>query len=195
MGGYISTAAGSVTQPDSALHMIVNIYKGGPLIVAGGVLVVLLFYHLESILEEAYKVPGSHSGFFGGLGIGSDVIPDYNKMYKEQAALIHRLADKFGGVFLGRCADAVLADTPDCYHIFIYADDAFREKRSKEAYEGISLKEMDKEDVSRQRYYNYYTGRTWGDPLNYDLMINTGKIDLEDAADLIIDYIEKVQSE
>ncbi len=26
---------GSVTQPDSALHMIVNIYKGGPLIVAG----------------------------------------------------------------------------------------------------------------------------------------------------------------
>ena len=140
-------------------------------------------------------MPGSHSGFFGGLGIGSDVIPDYNKMYKEQAALIHRLADKFGGVFLGRCADAVLADTPDCYHIFIYADDAFREKRSKEAYEGISLKEMDKEDVSRQRYYNYYTGRTWGDPLNYDLMINTGKIDLEDAADLIIDYIEKVQSE
>ena len=130
---------------------------------------------VESILEEAYKVPGSHSGFFGGLGIGSDVIPDYNKMYKEQAALIHRLADKFGGVFLGRCADAV--------------------KRSKEAYEGISLKEMDKEDVSRQRYYNYYTGRTWGDPLNYDLMINTGKIDLEDAADLIIDYIEKVQSE
>ena len=112
-----------------------------------------------------------------------------------ESALIHRLADKFGGVFLGRCADAVLADTPDCYHIFIYADDAFREKRSKEAYEGISLKEMDKEDVSRQRYYNYYTGRTWGDPLNYDLMINTGKIDLEDAADLIIDYIEKVQSE
>lgn len=54
---------------------------------------------------------------------------------------------------------------------------------------------MDKEDVSRQRYYNYYTGRTWGDPLNYDLMINTGKIDLEDAADMIIDYIEKVQSE
>lgn len=40
---------------------------------------------VESILEEAYKVPGSHSGFFGGLGIGSDVIPDYNKMYKEQA--------------------------------------------------------------------------------------------------------------
>ena len=55
MGGYISTAAGSVTQPDSALHMIVNIYKGGPLIVAGGVLVVLLFYHLDKQYPDIMK--------------------------------------------------------------------------------------------------------------------------------------------
>ena len=51
---------------------------------------------------------------------------------------------------------------------------------------------MDKENTTRQRYYNYYTGRTWGNPLNYDLMINTSHIDLEAAADLILDYIEKV---
>ena len=122
------------------------------------------------------------------------MIPDYNKMYKEQAALIRKLAEKSGGVFLGRCADAVLSDVKNCYHIFIYADDDFREKRSKEAYDGISLKEMDREDVSRQRYYNYYTGRTWGNPLNYDLMLNTSHIELEDAADMILAYIEKVQN-
>ena len=62
-------------------------------------------------------------------------------------------------------------------------------------YGGLSLKEMDREDNSRRRYYNYYTGRTWGDPLNYDLMINTSHIDLQDAADLILDYAEKVQRE
>lgn len=150
---------------------------------------------VENILEEAYRVPSGHSNFFAGFGIGNDIIPDYNKMYKEQAALIRRIAEKSGGVFLGRCADAVLSDIPDCYHIFVYADDAFREKRSKEVYGGISLKEMDDEDVSRQRYYNYYTGRTWGDPLNYDLMVNTSHIDLEDAAEIILDYVEKVQSE
>ena len=150
---------------------------------------------VENILEEAYRVPSGHSNFFAGFGIGNNIIPDYNKMYKEQAALIRRIAEKSGGVFLGRCADAVLADIPDCYHIFVYADDAFREKRSKEVYGGISLKEMDDEDASRQRYYNYYTGRTWGDPLNYDLMVNTSHIDLEDAAEIILDYVEKVQSE
>lgn len=56
LGGYISTTAGSVAQPDSALHMIINIYKVGPLIVAGGALIVLLFYHLDKqysgIMEE-----------------------------------------------------------------------------------------------------------------------------------------------
>lgn len=56
VGGYISTSVGQAVQPDSALSMIVNIYKAGPLIVAGGVFVVLLFYHLdrqyEHIMEE-----------------------------------------------------------------------------------------------------------------------------------------------
>lgn len=54
---------------------------------------------VEHIFEEAYRVPSGHGSFFGGLGIGRDVIPDYNKMYKEQATLIRQLADKSGGVF------------------------------------------------------------------------------------------------
>ena len=55
LGGYISTAAGSAVQPDSALHMIVNIYKCGPLIVAAGVLLVLLFYHLDKQYPDIMK--------------------------------------------------------------------------------------------------------------------------------------------
>ena len=72
---------------------------------------------VESILDEAYKVPGGMD-IFSGLSFGGDVIPDYNKMYREQATLIRKLAQLSGGVFLGRCADAVLADQKDCYHIF-----------------------------------------------------------------------------
>ena len=87
-------------------------------------------------------------------------------------------------------SDAQTDKQPHPNVIFIYADDAFREKRSKEAYEGISLKEMDKEDVSRQRYYNYYTGRTWGDPLNYDLMINTAAIGIDGAVETIKNYLK-----
>ena len=51
---------------------------------------------VENILEEAYRVPSGHSNFFAGFGIGNNIIPDYNKMYKEQAALIRRIAEKSG---------------------------------------------------------------------------------------------------
>lgn len=147
---------------------------------------------VESILEEAYNVPGG-MGIFSGFALGSDMVPAYNKMYKEQAALIKKLANISGGVFLGRCADAILEGTPNCYHIFIYASDEFRKKRSHDFYGDMTLKEMEREDKTRQRYYNYYTDRTWGNPQNYDLMINTTELPLKDAADMIIQYIERVQ--
>lgn len=113
---------------------------------------------VESILDEAYKVLGGMD-IFSGLSFGGDVIPDYNKMYREQATLIRKLAQLSGGVFLGRCADAVLADQKDCYHIFIYASNEFRKKRSHDFYGDMTLKEME----------------------------------LEDAAELILQYIERVQ--
>lgn len=45
--GYISTAAGSVTQLESALNCIVAIYKFGPVIVAGIAVVTLAMYRLD----------------------------------------------------------------------------------------------------------------------------------------------------
>ena len=41
---------------------------------------------VENILEEAYRVPSGHSNFFAGFGIGNNIIPDYNKMYKKQVS-------------------------------------------------------------------------------------------------------------
>ena len=43
------------TQPQSALNMIIQIYKFGSLIVAGGVLIVLLFYKLDKKYADIMK--------------------------------------------------------------------------------------------------------------------------------------------
>lgn len=150
---------------------------------------------IESILEMAYKMPENNmGGFMDGINsLGYESIPSYNKMYKEQAKAILEIAEKEDAVFLGRCADVVLKDYSRCYHFFIYADEEFRQNRAKEIY-GKSIKELDKENKTRERYYNYYTGQKWGDPVNYDLMINTSRFSVSKAADLIIDYIERMQS-
>ena len=55
LAGYISTSTGVASQPESALNMIVQIYKIGPLIVAGGVLIVLLFYKLDEKYADIMK--------------------------------------------------------------------------------------------------------------------------------------------
>ena len=87
----------------------------------------------------------------------------------------------------------MLRDFPHHYSFFIYADSEFKEKRARELYGNASLKELEKEDKNRADYYQYYTGQKWGDCGNYDMMINTGRIGLEDVADLILDYVERRQ--
>ena len=152
---------------------------------------------MDTILDMSYKMPDNSMGSFmeGVNSLGYESIPSYNKMYREQAKVIRRIAEKESAVFLGRCADVVLKEFPECYNFFIYADEEFRRERAKEFYGNKSIKELEKENKTRERYYNYYKGQKWGDPLNYDLMINTSRFSVQKAADLIWDYVTSCQSE
>ena len=231
MAGYVSATNGSQVQPQSAINMIIDLYKFGPMLVWIIIIIVLYFYKLdkhgsggrelakilakkmgvkcydreivyraaakmgnedmgkETMLENSYQTP--HEKMGAGDEWAFDTIPSYNQMYQQQSVTIMQIAKRESAVFLGRCADAVLKDYPGHYSFFVYADEKFREERSPEYYGGMSLKEMEKEEETRERYYNYYTGRKWGDPENYHMMINTSEISLEDAAELILNYIKK----
>ncbi|MBM6834306.1 AAA family ATPase, partial [Megamonas hypermegale] len=92
-----------------------------------------------------------------------------------------------------RSADYVLEDEPNHFSIFVCANDAYREQRGKDVYDGKTLKELNQEDDKRARYYNYYTGKKWGDPVNYDLVVNTSNESLDKIADAIIEYINTVK--
>ena len=146
----------------------------------------------HAIMEASYNAPENCLGNLGDYAY--EKVPQHNRMYIEQAKVIREVAREDGSaVFLGRCADYILKDFPNTYSFFIYADEAFRQKRSQDHYGNRTLKELDAEDAQRERYYAYYTGQTWGEPQNYDLMINTSRISLESAADLILAYIEICQ--
>ena len=145
--------------------------------------------NFHDLIERSYNAPDNCLGNLGDYAY--ERVPQHNRMYIEQAKVILEVAKEDGSaVFLGRCADYILKDQPNTYSFFFYADDDYRLARAKTHYVGHTIKELDAEDKHREQYYAYYTGRTWGDPQNYDLMINTSKISLEAAADLIISYIE-----
>lgn len=124
---------------------------------------------------------------------GSHFGESSTSMFLSEAQVIRQMADKNPCVILGRSADYILRENVNVFSIFVCADDAFREERGKKTYQGKTLKELNAEDEKRARYYNYYTGKTWGAGSSYDLVVNTSKEPLDKIADAIIAYVKIVR--
>ena len=112
-------------------------------------------------------------------GVETEEIMTPEKLFMIQAKVIHELALEHDScIFVGRCADVVLKDHENCYSFFIHSPVKDRIKRLVET-EGVSerqAKKMIKQtDWERSSYHNYYTKQKWGDPGNYDLMINSAR--------------------
>ena len=94
---------------------------------------------------------------------------------------------------MGRCADYVLREMPGVTNIFVYAEYEDRVKRAVEAYgdDPAKVREIiSTYDKARQNYYNYHTGQKWGEYKNYNLAVNSSYISEEEAANLIVSYVE-----
>ena len=121
-------------------------------------------------------------------------LPLNEKIFLVQSQVIKEVADQGSCVIVGRSADYVLSENPNCINVFIYADLEDRVKRAVELY-GLDAKNAKnaviKTDKKRAGYYNYFTGKKWGRLENYDLAINTSKITLDDVVEILKLYVEK----
>ncbi len=118
-----------------------------------------------------------------------------NNLFVEQSKLLKELAEKSDCVIVGRCADSILKDfSPVRIRLFAELDariERCRQRADKtEEYTDREIKQKINEvDKARAKYYQFYTGRKWDDPLNYDFLINTTDKDIkklvEDIASVI----------
>ena len=143
---------------------------------------------IQTVIDHAYDTPNDFISSISSL-IGQGV-PRQNQMYIQQARIIRELAAGDSAVFVGRCADYILRDVSNHFSFFIYAEDEHRREVVSKLYKDFSFDDVHDVDKKRKSYYAYYTGRTWGDPQNYDLMINTTKLSTEAAAKIILDYVD-----
>ena len=111
-------------------------------------------------------------------------------LFVAESKIIQELAEKEPCIIVGRCADFILKDYPKVLKIFCYSDMDSAIERCTEEY-GIRKEDAEAEirRINRNRihHYEYYTGRKWGEPHHYNLMLNTGSISLETACKLIKD--------
>ena len=168
----------------------------------------ILFYD-KTIIELAAKKSGlstdfiekseehASNSFLFNLASSSYTAPSYmfhydlpiaDKAFFAQASVIKELAAKDSCVIVGRCADYILRNEPNCIKVFVHANMEDRKKRIENIYK-ISADEVEskinKIDKGRANYYRHYTSEKWGDIFNHDLAINTSIVGINGAVRVI----------
>lgn len=165
-------------------------------------------YYDKELIEEASKQSGvcrefleeadeKAPGFFDYalLGtFGAENVLSSGNFYVLQSKVIQRVAKKESCVIVGRSADYILRNHPNCINIFIYAPEDFRKKNVHRRM-NISLKDAEeliqKKDKCRSKFYNFYTDKVWGKADSYHLSIDSSMLGLEESANFLKDFVER----
>lgn len=123
-----------------------------------------------------------------------------DKLFKYQRDVILDIASKESCVIVGRCADYILKDFPNCIRVFVYADMDYKIQLIMERH---NLKDREliekiirRTDKNRRTYYQYYTDFKWGSREQMDLMINSSLLGVEKTVDLLEEAVRlKMASE
>ena len=98
-------------------------------------------------------------------------------------------------VVLGRCASYVLRDSDGLVKIFITGEKDAKIKRIA-SIEKLNYGEaqilVEKRNKMRRNYHNYYSKEKWGDSRHYDLIVNSSKIGIDNAVEVIDKYIKNI---
>ena len=124
---------------------------------------------------------------FPFLSNGENADADF--VFAQQGKFIVELGEKGNCVIAGRRADYYLRDNPNAFHIFFYADTAFKVERicrMENCTEDEALEKIQDMDKRRKASYEYVTGRKWADRHNYDRMIRTSALGLDKCVEEIV---------
>ena len=114
------------------------------------------------------------------MPVDESLSPD-DRLFVAQSRVIRRAADEGPCVIVGRCANVILKDRPQTFHVFISADSAFACQRiaaEQHLSPDEALREYHRINQLRANHYNYYTQHVWGDPAGYDLCMGQRKINV-----------------
>lgn len=140
------------------------------------------------ILKGVDEVAGSpFSSPFVPPSIDQGTIND--RLFKYQRDVIREIASRESCVIVGRCADYILRDFPNCIRVFVYAEMDYKIRlimerhnlKDKELIEKI----IRRTDKNRRTYYQYYTDHKWGSRDDMDIMINSSLLGVDKSVELL----------
>lgn len=121
-------------------------------------------------------------------------LSDDDAIFVTESRIIRNLAMKSSCIIIGRCADFILRDRPECFRVFVRTDMEQARKRVVTEYgtpSETAAGEIDRINKERSNHYWQYTGKRWDDAENYDLVVNSSKVGIDKAAGMIQEAIRK----
>lgn len=151
-------------------------------------------------VENDEKLRGKYIANFLRKVPVSGIVEPYDKgfisdvnIFNLQAEIIRSLAATESCIIIGKCADYILKDNKNVISIYVEAP---RECCVKSIRDKMHVSEerahqlIHSTDKYRSKYYSYYTGgRDWTNPTNYDLVLNTGRVDREMCVEIVKNYV------
>ncbi len=134
------------------------------------------------------------SSFFGNVRFGGaqNYVGD-NELFKIQSEVIRNIAGKGPAIFVGRCSNYILRDRK-CLDVFVCAplEDRVERVAGRLGISGDDARaRIERQDRTRETYYNFFTFGNWGVSSDYDLCIDSSILGIEGTADFIIDFGRK----
>lgn len=157
------------------------------------------------MFEEGDEKPAS--SLIYSLSVGSydrsALFSDYSKkadrdtVFKWQSDTIRRLAAEGPCVIIGRCAGHLLRAVPGLVSVYVHAPLEARIQRISRLHnidEDAARALIRKTDKTRANYYSFYTDREWDAAAGYDLCLDSDKLGVEGAAEVILAFCQNRRS-
>lgn len=157
----------------------------------------------EEFLNEYGERPLSLNNLLAGnpfsdtVSMAHSFYPESQVAFDIERKTILEIAQKGGGVIVGRCASSILSGREHVLSVFIYGDQKSRVERvmaRNQISEAEARKRIHKIDRMRKRHFDFYADTIWGHPESYDLMLSSSHFGIEKCVDLIIESIAQTES-
>ncbi|MGN0394719.1 MAG: DUF6198 family protein [Coprococcus sp.] len=141
-------------------------------------------YHnwYERMFTEAVSIPGGK-------------LDPYADLFEAQKSVMTRIVND-NCVIIGHCANYILKDCKRAIHIHIHSDlehRVYRIMRDYKMSENSARSFLNRRDKARAAYYTHFTGENWKNFDNYHVTIDSGLLETEETADILLKIINRMK--
>jgi CMP/dCMP kinase len=159
-----------------------------------------------SLLDRIAQALGANYAVGGFYGLEGGLLSSYSGAYLPAwqiplddtrylsglESVIKELARNRSAVIRGRGSQFILKDHPETLHVLIVTPletRVIRLMQSTRMDKESAQKEVARSDDSRREFIKRYFKAEMGDPVHYDIVINSGNFGFEHAASIIVNAI------